>query len=183
MASLLKGFFGEPGDFYEEGAPAYPDHTEAVREARPYKDLLFEESGRPWEGEYVVRRMPSQELGVCLGHRSHWKLSHHLHTHARVSAARAIAAWLCVWSLVTLAEKQKRDDRSLARGWTRGRLRVSSVCRVCVLRVCVSCVCFVSGFSASCAAPLFEASPPGSAGKDALPEMQPTRARERNTSL
>ena len=65
MASLLKGFFGEPGDFYEEGAPAYPDHTEAVREARPYKDLLFEESGRPWEGEYVVRRMPSQELGAC----------------------------------------------------------------------------------------------------------------------
>lgn len=66
MASLLKGFFGEPGDFYEEGAPAYPDHTEAVREARPYKDLLFEESGRPWEGEYVVRRMPSQELVMRL---------------------------------------------------------------------------------------------------------------------
>ena len=138
MASLLKGFFGEPGDFYEEGAPAYPDHTEAVREARPYKDLLFEESGRPWEGEYVVRRMPSQELGACLGHRSHGELSRHLHTHARVSAARVIAASLCVWSLVTLAEKQKRDDRSLARGWTRGRLRVSCVCFVCVFRVCLS---------------------------------------------
>ena len=31
----------------------------------------------------------------------------------------------------------------------------------------------MSGFSASCAAPLFEASPPGSAGKDALPQMHP----------
>ena len=137
MASLLKGFFGEPGDFYEEGAPAYPDHTEAVREARPYKDLLFEESGRPWEGQYVVRRMPSQELGACLGHRSHGKLSHHLHTHARVSAARTIAAWLCVWSLVTLAEK-KSETTAL---W-----RVVEREGVCVCRVCLSRVSFVRVF-------------------------------------
>ena len=142
MASLLKGFFGEPGDFYEEGAPAYPDHTEAVRAARPYKDLLFEESGRPWEGEYVVRRMPSQELGACLGDRSHGELSHHLHTHARVSAARAIAAWLCVWSRVTLAEQQKAR-RPLSGAWLNER---AFACVVCVFRVCVSCLCFVCVF-------------------------------------